>query len=147
MRCSQQCVAKAHQVLVDGGPFVKEGIDTAKGGSRLLDGRTECLRSIINDLFTTLDQFRDQWQRWIHMAIGGKVEEQNFGHGFPFLFTNFYPFPEKRDFFIDRLSALSLSYPGTASTNLIVISRAAILFCAAIVCAIVWPAGNGKLKG
>ena len=38
-------------------------------------------------------------------------------------------------------------YPGTASINLIVISRAAILFCAAIVCTIVWPAGNGRLKG
>jgi hypothetical protein len=38
-------------------------------------------------------------------------------------------------------------YPGTESTDLIVISRVAILFCAAIVCAMDWPAGKGLSKG
>jgi len=38
-------------------------------------------------------------------------------------------------------------YPGTEFTDLIVISRATILFGAAIVCAMDWPAGNGLSKG
>jgi hypothetical protein len=38
-------------------------------------------------------------------------------------------------------------YPGTESTDLMVISRVAILFCTAIVCAMDWPAGKGLSKG
>ena len=38
-------------------------------------------------------------------------------------------------------------YPGTEFTDLIVISRVTILFCAAIVCAMDWPAGNGLSNG